>query len=74
MAPVGLILKSQGSFAPNMEESRPPKDLYAAMLSRNGEVAKLLGMTEQAASLRYVRALGRLKQILEQVIPGAFGS
>ena len=40
----------------------------------NGEVAKLLGMTEQAASLRYVRALGRLKQILAQVIPGAFGS
>ncbi len=40
----------------------------------NGEVAKLLGMTEQGASLRYVRALGRLKQILEQVIPGAFGS
>ena len=40
----------------------------------NGEVAKLLGMTEQGASLRYVRALGRLKQILEQVIPGASGS
>lgn len=38
----------------------------------NGEVAKLLGMSEQAASVRYVRALGRLKQILELVIPGAF--
>jgi RNA polymerase sigma-70 factor (ECF subfamily) len=38
----------------------------------NREVATLLGMTEQAASVRYVRALGRLKQILELVIPGAF--
>jgi RNA polymerase sigma-70 factor (ECF subfamily) len=38
----------------------------------NREVASLLGMTEQAASVRYVRALGRLKQILEMVIPGAF--
>lgn len=38
----------------------------------NREVATLLGMTEQAASIRYVRALGRLKQILELVIPGAF--
>ena len=38
----------------------------------NGEVAKLLGMTEQAASLRYLRALRRMKQIMELVIPGAF--
>lgn len=38
----------------------------------NREVATLLEMTEQAASIRYVRALGRLKQILELVIPGAF--
>ena len=39
----------------------------------NSEVAKLLDLTEQAASVRYVRALGRLKQILELVVPGAFG-
>jgi RNA polymerase sigma-70 factor (ECF subfamily) len=38
----------------------------------NGEVAKLLNLTEQTASVRYVRALGRLKQILELVVPGAF--
>jgi len=38
----------------------------------NTEVAKLLNLTEQAASVRYIRALGRLKQILEQVVPGAF--
>ena len=38
----------------------------------NREVATLLEMTEQAASVRYVRALGRLKQTLELVLPGAF--
>lgn len=38
----------------------------------NGEVARLLGLTEQAASVRYVRALGRLKHILELVVPDAF--
>jgi hypothetical protein len=43
MAPVGLILKSQGSFVPTMDENRPPKDLYAALLSRDGERAKPLG-------------------------------
>ncbi|MCA9080226.1 MAG: sigma-70 family RNA polymerase sigma factor [Planctomycetaceae bacterium] len=35
----------------------------------NGETAKVLELSEQAASLRYVRALGRLKQILHR-IPG----
>lgn len=38
----------------------------------NTEVANLLNLSEQAASVRYVRALGRLKQILELVVPGAF--
>lgn len=51
MAPVGLILKSQGSFAPNMDENRPPKDLYAAMLSRDGETAKPLGFELNAGSV-----------------------
>lgn len=35
----------------------------------NSETAKVLEMSEQAASGRYIRALGRLKQIL-QVLPG----
>lgn len=39
----------------------------------NSEVAKLLNLSEQTASVRYVRALGRLKQILELVLPDAFG-
>lgn len=51
MAPVGLVLKSQGSFAPNMNESRPPKDLYAALLGRDGETAKPLGFELNAGSV-----------------------
>lgn len=51
MVPVGLILKSQGSFAPNMDENRPPKDLYAALLSRDGERAKPLGFELNAGSI-----------------------
>ncbi len=37
----------------------------------NSETARVLNMSEQAASVRYIRALGRLKQILE-VFPGGF--
>jgi RNA polymerase sigma-70 factor (ECF subfamily) len=35
----------------------------------NSETAKVLNMSEQAASGRYIRALGRLKHVL-QVLPG----
>ena len=35
----------------------------------NSETAKVLELSEQAASLRYFRALGRLKQVLQR-IPG----
>ncbi|MCA8999650.1 MAG: sigma-70 family RNA polymerase sigma factor [Planctomycetaceae bacterium] len=35
----------------------------------NSETAQVLGLSEQAASLRYVRALGRLRKVLE-AIPG----
>jgi len=45
MAPVGLILLAQGHFSPNMDENKPPKDLYTATLSRGDEVAKPLGFT-----------------------------
>jgi RNA polymerase sigma-70 factor, ECF subfamily len=38
---------------------------------RNGEVAEVLGLKEAAASNRYVRALTRLRDALEQV-PGFF--
>jgi RNA polymerase sigma-70 factor (ECF subfamily) len=35
----------------------------------NGEVAQVLGLSKTAASNRYLRALGRLKKLLEE-IPG----
>src|SRR4029077_7635250 len=35
----------------------------------NSETARVLNMSEKAASGRYIRALGRLKQILE-IVPG----
>lgn len=38
----------------------------------NGETAQVLGVTEQAASMRYVRALDRLRHVLE-VLPAAAG-
>ena len=38
---------------------------------RNSEVAEILGLKEAAASNRYVRALMRLRDTLEQV-PGFF--
>ena len=37
----------------------------------NNEVAQVLDITKSAASNRYVRALGRLKSVLEE-IPGFF--
>lgn len=45
MAPAGLILNAGGSFSPNMDESRPPKDRYAAILFKDGEAAKPLNFT-----------------------------
>lgn len=39
MAPVGLIFKAHGQFAPNMEEHRPPRDAYTATLVRDGVAA-----------------------------------
>ena len=36
MNPIGLILKTQGSFAPNMDDNKPPRDLYQAVLFHDG--------------------------------------
>lgn len=38
MRPVGLILKAQGSFAPNMDEDKPPKNRYQAQIYRDGQL------------------------------------
>ena len=45
MAPVGLILHATGHFSPNMDESRPPKDGYQALLTRDGTAAKPLAFS-----------------------------
>ncbi len=45
MAPLGLILLAQGHFSPNMDENKPPRDLYTATLSRDNEAAKPLGFS-----------------------------
>ena len=45
MAPAGLIILAQGHFSPNMDENKPPKDLYTATLSKGEEAAKPLGFT-----------------------------
>jgi hypothetical protein len=45
MAPVGLVLLAQGSFSPNMDENKPPRDHYTATLIRDGEAAKPLGFS-----------------------------
>ena len=37
----------------------------------NGEAAEVLGLSKTAANNRYIRALGRLRDLLEQV-PGLF--
>lgn len=42
MAPVGLVLVAQGHFSPNMDENRPPRDAYSAILARDGEAAEPL--------------------------------
>ena len=38
-APVGLILIAQGQFSPNMDENKPPKNTYGAILHRDGEAS-----------------------------------
>lgn len=68
MAPVGLILKSQGSFAPNMDENRPPRDMYAALLSRSKETAKPLGFELNAGSIGNSNPTFNTHLVLFQVV------
>lgn len=51
MAPVGLVLLAQGTFSPNMEENKPPRDHYTATLVRDGETAKPLGFSLGVANV-----------------------
>jgi hypothetical protein len=40
MNPVGLIFKTQGSFSPNMDENKPPKNAYQAVLHRGASAGE----------------------------------
>lgn len=44
MAPVGLILRAAGSFAPNMPDDQPPRDRYRAVLHRDGVAGAPIGV------------------------------
>lgn len=49
MGPVGLILKAQGEFAPNMDEHRPPADAYRARVYRDGRLLREVALRLAAA-------------------------
>lgn len=51
MAPLGMILSTSGSFAPNMDEFDPPSDRYAATLYKDGVAGQTLTFTLNAKSL-----------------------
>lgn len=50
MAPVGLILHVDASFAPTMDDHKPPQDRYNVTLSKEGIAAKPLLITLKAAN------------------------
>lgn len=73
MAPLGLILLAQGHFSPNMDENRPPRDLYTAALSRGEEAAKPLGFSLGVSSVSDANPSFREHLLLmHQVQPGNY--
>lgn len=73
MAPVGLILLAQGHFSPNMDESKPPKDLYTATLSRDTEAAKPLNFSLGVSHVSDSNpAFREHLLLLQQVRPGNY--
>jgi hypothetical protein len=73
MQPAGLILKAQGSFAPNMDEAKPPRNVYLAQINRDGQPFKEVGVTLAVKSVSDSNPafLERLLW-LEAVPPGAY--
>lgn len=51
MGPVGLILSASGSFSPNMDESRPPRDRYEAILFHAEQPASPIRLDFSAGSV-----------------------
>ncbi|MCP5278838.1 MAG: hypothetical protein H6935_10830 [Thiobacillus sp.] len=73
MAPTGLILLAQGHFSPNMDDAKPPKDLYTATLYRGEEAAKPLGFALGVKSVSNSNPVFREHLLLmQQVLPGNY--
>jgi len=51
MAPLGMIISTSGSFAPNMADNDPPADRYAATLYKDGVAAQPLTFTLNAKNI-----------------------
>lgn len=73
MRPAGLILKAQGGFAPNMDEAKPPRNVYLAQVSRDGQPFKEVGVTLAVKSVSDSNpAFVERLLWLEVVPPGAY--
>lgn len=73
MRPAGLILRAQGHFAPNMDEARPPRNVYLAQVSRDGRPFKEVEVTLAVSSVSdsHPAFVERLLW-LEAVPPGSY--
>lgn len=73
MSPAGLLILADGHFAPNMDESRPPKDPYVATLFKGDEAAKPLGFTLGVSSVSDANPVFKEHLLLMQKVqPGQF--
>lgn len=70
MAPVGLILHVDASFAPTMEEHKPPQDRYNVTLSKEGVAAKPLVITLKAANASNGNPIFKEHLLFMQVVQG----
>jgi hypothetical protein len=70
MAPVGLILHVNASFAPNMDEGQPPQDRYYVTLSKQGEAAKPLAIVLKAANSANGNPVFKEHLLFLQVVQG----
>lgn len=73
MAPAGFVLLAQGHFSPNMEDSKPPRDLYTATLHRDEATAKPLAFSLGVSSISDSNPAFREHLLLmQQVQPGNY--
>lgn len=70
MAPVGLILHVDASFAPNMDEGKPPQDRFNVSLSKESVVAKPLVITLKAGNVANGNPVFKEHLLFMQVVQG----